>query len=109
MTQRHASHITMCPACEGMVQLSGKIHIGQKLPCRQCGSTLAVFNRKPLELILANESHSDNGRTKGHKNVKKNVAAGQYAKNQVAKRQKQYWAFDDDAYDAADAADNYEN
>jgi hypothetical protein len=96
MTQRHNGNIGMCPTCEGAVQLSGNLHIGQKLSCRRCGSTLAVLNRRPLELVLAKKTRPDDGRAKAYKDLKKNMASRQHTKNPVPKRARSNWAFLDD-------------
>ena len=96
MAQRHNGNIAMCPNCEGTLQLSGSLHIGQKLSCRRCGATLAVHNRKPLELVLATETRPADGRAKAYKNLKKNMAAWERTKNQTPKRSRSYWAFLDD-------------
>lgn len=96
MAQRHDGNVTMCPTCESTLQLGGNLRIGQKLSCRRCGSTLAVFNRKPLELVLADENHPGDGREKVYKNLKKNMSAGEHTKSQTAKKLKPDWAFLDD-------------
>ena len=98
MTQRHNGNIAMCPTCEGALHLSGNLHIGQKLSCRRCGTTLAVLNRKPLELVLAKQTRPAEGQAKANKNFKKNMAAGQHTNSQMPKRDRSYWAYleDDD-------------
>ena len=67
MAQQKNSNVALCPECEGPVNLSGKLKIGQKLPCRRCGSVLMVFDRKPLELVLANEMGPVDGQSKATK------------------------------------------
>lgn len=74
MAQQKNSNVALCPECEGRVQLSGKLQIGQKLTCRRCGSVLVIFDRKPLELVLANETqpvmnHQKMDRSKGKGDV----------------------------------------
>ena len=67
MAQQTNSNVALCPECEGPVQLSGKLQVGKKLSCRRCGSTLVIFDRKPLELVVANGTHQDIGRAKSAK------------------------------------------
>lgn len=57
MAQQTNSNVALCPECEGPVRLSGKLQVGQRLPCHRCGSTLVIIDRKPLELDLASGSH----------------------------------------------------
>ena len=52
MAEQKDSNIAMCPNCDGPINLSGKRQLGQRFSCRQCNSTLAIANRKPLELVL---------------------------------------------------------
>ena len=61
MAQQTNSNVAQCPECDGYVQLSGKLQIGQKLSCRGCGSALVIIERKPLELVLADGNHLDLG------------------------------------------------
>ncbi|MFN2171384.1 MAG: hypothetical protein ACK2UF_08165 [Candidatus Promineifilaceae bacterium] len=67
MAQQKSGNVALCPECEGVIKLSGKLKIGQKLTCRRCGSALIVFDRKPLELVLANGNHPVAGHTKTSK------------------------------------------
>jgi lysine biosynthesis protein LysW len=64
MAQQKNGNVALCPECEGLIKLSGKLKIGQKLTCRRCGSALIVYDRKPLELVLANSSHPAAGPAK---------------------------------------------
>jgi lysine biosynthesis protein LysW len=64
MAQQKSGNVALCPECEGIIKLSGKLKIGQKLTCRRCGSALIVFDRRPLELVLANGSEPAVGHTK---------------------------------------------
>jgi lysine biosynthesis protein LysW len=64
MAQQKSGNVALCPECEGLIKLSGKLKIGQKLTCRRCGSALVVYDRKPLELVLANGNHPSPGHTK---------------------------------------------
>jgi len=59
MAQQTKSNVALCPECEGPVHLRGKLHVGQRLTCRRCGSSLVIVDRRPLELDLANGNHSD--------------------------------------------------
>ena len=57
MAQQTKSNVALCPECEGPVHLRGKLHVGQRLTCRRCGSSLVIVDRRPLELDLANGNH----------------------------------------------------
>ena len=72
MAKQTNGNVTLCPECEGPVKLGGKPQIGQKLSCRRCGSTLVVFDKKPIELVLENERYSSAVRRKSDKNRDKN-------------------------------------
>lgn len=67
MAQQKNGKVALCPECEGPIKLSGKLQIGQKLTCRRCGAVLMIYERKPLELVLANGTHPDVGHTKPNK------------------------------------------
>lgn len=67
MAQQKTSNVAICPECDGLLQLSEKLHIGHRLPCRRCGSTLLITDRKPLELVIANGQYPDNSHIKADK------------------------------------------
>jgi lysine biosynthesis protein LysW len=67
MAKQKLSNIALCPECDGPVQLRGKLHIGQRLSCNRCGSSLVITERRPLELDVYNDKHPDNGRVKAEK------------------------------------------
>ena len=85
MAQQRNGNVALCPECEGPVQLGGKLQVGQKLSCRRCGSILAVFDRRPLELVLANGSYQDSGRTKSVKRMGRGDIASSIKQNSIVK------------------------
>ena len=72
MANQKTSNIALCPECDGLIQLSGKLHIGQRLSCRRCRSALVITERKPLELVLVNGKNPSGG----HVKVEKKKAVG---------------------------------
>ncbi len=82
MAQQTNSNIALCPECDGPVHLSGKLKVGRKLSCRRCGATLVIAERKPLELVPANNSHALNTPPKATN--KKRAEENRTANEQIA-------------------------
>ena len=51
--------VSICPECEGKVNVSGTPKIGFKVTCPHCGEKLEVFNLKPLELDYEYDDDDD--------------------------------------------------
>lgn len=47
---RIVRHVAICPDCEEDVHLKGKIKLGMKVTCPNCGANLEVVETVPLEL-----------------------------------------------------------
>lgn len=84
MAQKTNGNVALCPECEGLVQLSGKLQIGKRLSCRRCGSILVIIERKPLELALANGAHPDIRDPKANRKKEKDDSVA--SKQQINKR-----------------------
>jgi len=74
MAKQKNGNVALCPECEGPVRLNGKVQIGQKLSCRQCGSTLMIIARKPLELDLADDHLPQDDRPKADRKKDRDAA-----------------------------------
>ncbi len=83
MSQQKSGNVTNCPECDGSIQLSGKLHVGQKLSCRRCGSTLVITEREPLELVLANDKRPGNGHDKAEKKRTKDKVVTQSSHEKI--------------------------
>jgi lysine biosynthesis protein LysW len=81
MAQQKNSNVALCPECEGPVRFNGKLLIGQKLPCRRCGSILVVVDRKPLDLAVAGDGMRAAGSLNSDR--QKDKKAGLSAKKQT--------------------------
>jgi lysine biosynthesis protein LysW len=87
MAQHKDSNIALCPECDNPIQLSGKLHIGQRLSCRRCGSTLSIIDQKPLELDLLIRKRPGNDPVKTHNKQINNKDAAPSSPVQFATRQ----------------------
>jgi lysine biosynthesis protein LysW len=45
--------MAICPACEGQINLQGKVEMGQSVVCPHCSEDLEVIDIEPLELDWA--------------------------------------------------------
>ncbi len=86
MAHHRDSNGALCPECEGLVQVSGKLHVGQKITCRRCGATLMISGRKPLELVPTADKRSVNGHVKGNRKLTTDKAAAQSSNQKKVER-----------------------
>ena len=85
MADQKVSSAALCPECDELVQLNRNTHIGQKLSCRHCRSTLVIVDLKPLELVLAAGQRPEKAHTKGVGKGAKESAAAQSLRGQIVK------------------------
>ena len=86
MSQQKIDNMTLCPACDALIQLNGKIHLGQRLPCRRCHTILEVNHNKPLRLRISPNQQKivEEGKAnKKHDNNKENPASIQEQKSSL--------------------------
>jgi lysine biosynthesis protein LysW len=74
MYQPKVSNMSLCPECDCLIQLNGKLRIGQRLSCRRCDTPLVIVAVKPLGLAVANSMNTDKSDSKIKK--KKNNGKG---------------------------------
>lgn len=58
MAQIKSSNLTICPECDEILQITGKIRIGQKITCRRCHKALVIVNKNPLEVDFVRTQRS---------------------------------------------------
>ena len=75
MSQPKISNMALCPQCDGLIQLNGKLRIGQRLTCRRCETPLAIIAIKPLGLAVANATNTikNGSKTKKKKTMGKGI------------------------------------
>lgn len=83
MAQQKTFKDAICPECDGLLQLSQKLHIGQRLPCCRCGSTFVITDRKPLELVNANGQYPDNSHLKADRGKTKFKDVAEFSHEQL--------------------------
>lgn len=50
MKKSDESTVATCPSCDTKIRFEEPPHLGQTLDCPECGNTLEVVRRNPLEL-----------------------------------------------------------
>lgn len=50
MKKTGESDVATCPSCDTKIRFEEPPHLGQTLDCPECGNTLEVVRRNPLEL-----------------------------------------------------------
>ncbi|HET6446078.1 MAG TPA: hypothetical protein VFI27_16035 [candidate division Zixibacteria bacterium] len=76
MAKQRINNRTLCPECDGLISLNGRLTIGQHLSCVRCGSWLEVTDRNPVELVVVNRQYSGKSRVKTTKKGKRKLLIG---------------------------------